>query len=505
MFRWKKLTAVAVVAGLALTGCAAQGGDSPAESTTLTLGAILAPTSFSAQDANWANQAPFLQAAYDTLLRAEPDGTVVGMLATEWSYDETNTKLTLKLRDDVTFSDGTKFTADAAMQNLDRFKTGASPDASRLAAYDSSVAVDDTTLEITLTAPDPAFVNYLTTDAGLVQSPDSFGNDDIATNPVGSGPYILDTAKSVTGTSYVYTSNPDYWAPELKHYDNLVINVYGDPTAAVNAVKAGEVNGMKLANNDALAEVEGAGFDLTPFELDWTGFILFDRGGTMAPELGNVKVRQAMSWAFDREALLTALAGGRGTLTNQIFPVTSEAYDAELDSTYGYDVEKAKDLLTEAGYPNGFTISLPNTSLAPPAWWALMEQQLADVGITVNYTDTGTNFISDILAPKFGATWMQLEQQQDWQLINFAVAPTATFNPFKYSDPIVDGYIADIAAAAPEDQGAIAAELNKYIVEQAWFIPWYRIESNFATDANTDVVAQAGNAYPYLWSFTPSK
>jgi peptide/nickel transport system substrate-binding protein len=134
-----------------------------------------------------------------------------------------------------------------------------------------------------------------------------------------------------------------------------------------------------------------------------------------------------------------------------------------------------------------------------------MEQQLADVGITVNYTDTGTNFISDILAPKFGATWMQLEQQQDWQLINFAVAPTATFNPFKYSDPIVDGYIADIAAAAPEDQGAIAAELNKYIVEQAWFIPWYRIESNFATDANTDVVAQAGNAYPYLWSFTPSK
>ena len=72
-----------------------------------------------------------------------------------------------------------------------------------------------------------------------------------ATTPVGSGPYVLDTAATVTGTTYSYTKNPDYWNPDVQHYDNLVINVLDDPTAALNAIKAGEANGVKLVDNDA--------------------------------------------------------------------------------------------------------------------------------------------------------------------------------------------------------------------------------------------------------------
>src|SRR2546422_262559 len=81
-----------------------------------------------------------------------------------------------------------------------------------LAPLKTAKAVDATTLELTLSAPDPAFLNYLSKDASFMQSPKSFGNADIATNPVGSGPYMLDTAATVTGTSYTYKSNPDYWA-----------------------------------------------------------------------------------------------------------------------------------------------------------------------------------------------------------------------------------------------------------------------------------------------------
>jgi peptide/nickel transport system substrate-binding protein len=119
------MAAIVAAVALSLTGCGA-GGDSSAEqsSQTLTLGTLMAPKSFAASDSDFANVSPFYQAVYDTLLRMEPDGTLVPMLATEWTYNEDKTVLTLKLRDDVKFTDGTPFNAEAAKQNLERFKTG---------------------------------------------------------------------------------------------------------------------------------------------------------------------------------------------------------------------------------------------------------------------------------------------------------------------------------------------------------------------------------------------
>ena len=84
----------------------------------------------------------------------------------------------------------------------------------------------------------------------------------------------------------------------------------------------------------------------------------------MDPALGDVKVRQALNYAFDREGLLTALQFDHGTVTTQVFPATSDAYDPELDSYYDYDPEKAKELLAEAGYPDGLTISMPAVTAA---------------------------------------------------------------------------------------------------------------------------------------------
>ena len=84
---------------------------------------------------------------------------------------------------------------------------------------------------------------------------------------------------------------------------------------------------------------------------------------------------------------------------------------------------------------------MPNTSALPAATWTLIAQQLKDVGITANFTDAGNNFISDVLAPKYAATWLQLQQDPDWQLITFEITPTATFNPFKYTNPDVAALI----------------------------------------------------------------
>ena len=208
MIRWKKAAAaaaIAVTAALALSSCAGGGtdggGGDGAGGGTLTLGAIIAPTTFDPAGSEWGNRSPFYQAVYDTLLLATPAGTIEPWLATEWAYNDDNTVLTLTLRDDVTFTDGSTLTGDVVVKNLQRFKDGTSPDAGYFAGVSSFEAPDDTTVVITLSAPDPAMLNYLTRDPGLVGAEASLDSADIATNPVGSGPYVLDTAATVTGTT----------------------------------------------------------------------------------------------------------------------------------------------------------------------------------------------------------------------------------------------------------------------------------------------------------------
>ena len=163
MIRWKKAAAAAAIAvttALAVTSCAGGGtdggGGEGGSGGTLTLGALFAPTTYDPSGAEWGNRSPYYQAVFDTLLLATPEGTIEPWLATEWSYNEDNTVLTLTLRDDVTFTDGSKLTGDVVVGNLQRFKEGTSPDAGYFAGVASFEAPDDTTVVITLSAPDPA-------------------------------------------------------------------------------------------------------------------------------------------------------------------------------------------------------------------------------------------------------------------------------------------------------------------------------------------------------------
>ncbi|TIC85481.1 ABC transporter substrate-binding protein [Nocardioides sp. GY 10127] len=507
MFRYKATAALAVTALLTLSAC---GGGSSSDSSSadggsLTLTAVAAPTSMDVSKAEWGNRSPFYQASYDTLLYMSADGEVEPWLATDYSYNDDNTELTLTLRDDVTFTDGSTLTAKLVKENLERFQSGTSPDASYLAGITGISTPDDTTVVLKMAEPNPALVDYLTRDPGLIEAASMFKADDADTNPVGSGPYVLDTKASVTGTTYVYTANPDYWNADAVTYDDLTINVITDATAALNTVRSGEANGVKLVNNDSLDEVQSAGWTVNANELDVAGLLLLDRAGSQNKALGDVKVRQAINYAIDRAGLLTALQDGNGTVTEQMFPASSAAYDESLDSYYSYDPEKAKELLAEAGYADGVTIEMPSASALGATTYTLIKQELADVGITVKYTEVPVeNFIADLLAPKYVASYMPLEQNPDWQLIQFMISPTAVFNPYHYSDDTVNKLLKEIQYGDTATQEAKAAELNKYLVEQAWFAPFYRVQGSFATDANTTVTMSTTNAYPSLFDFQPA-
>lgn len=473
----------------------------------LRLAAAIAPTSEAASEASWANASPYYQAVYDTLLRETPDGTIEPWLATSYQYDAARTELTLKLRTGVTFTDGTPFNAAAAAANIMRFAKGTSPDAGNLAAVKSAVAVDPTTVKITLTTPDPGIVLALSQDGGLQESPKHFGASDEKTNPVGSGPYVLDTGATVIGSKYVYTKNPHYWAPKDQHYNQIQINVYGNQQTTVNAIQGKQIDFSQLLDSSANKTIEASGYTIKQAPSNgWTGLVLADRDGKVVSALGNVKVRQAINYAINRPELGKAIGGEGATATTQIFAPATTAYDKSLDGRYPYDPAKAKQLLAEAGYPNGFSLSSPEFALGGNATAAydLTKQQLAAVGIKINYDNANlATAVQDIGGGKWGAFVFILGASDTWSTIKGEVT-NPVFNPFKTGNTTTQRLITTVQTASDAQARQAAQQLNAYLVDQAWFAPFFRGVGNFAVAPGTDVQLQPDNAYPYLWNFTPT-
>jgi peptide/nickel transport system substrate-binding protein len=506
-FKLAPIAAAAAALAMALTGCAgsSSGGDQQAPKD-LVLGNIVAPATFQASAARWPNDSVYLQAAYDPLVKIAANGTdVEPNLATKWSYNEDKTVLTLTLRSDVKFTDGTPFTAEIAAQNLLRYKNGTGNQASLLADVTDVKATDPTTLVITLKQADPALLIALGQAAGLVESPKAFDAPDVKTNPVGTGPYVLDTGKTVVGSSYVYTKNPDYWNPSSVHYDSVTVKVLTDPSAMLNALRGKQLNAGLISDNTIIDQVKSAGYTTIEQQPNFTGLMLLDRAGKINPALANVKVRQAINHAIDRDAMLKAIGKGHGSTTQQVFRPDTPGFDESLESTYGYDPAKAKQLLTEAGYANGVTLTLPTSAGQGSDVWPLLQQQLGEVGIKTEFVDVGQNLIADLLGGKYAAGYIQLRRDPaGWFNVKNLLAPNAVWNPFKYQDPKVDQLIATIRSSSGDTQSSALKELNKHIVEQAWFNPWYAGTSYFASDKKTNVTLSLASTFPNIWDFKPA-
>ena len=510
MFHRKKWPGVAAGVALAVAGplvLSACGG-AQGSSSTLTLGVITPATTFEAPDMNWGNESTYNQAVYDSLVQASPTGVIEPHLATAWSYNADKTVLTMTLRTGVKFTDGTPFDASVAAQNLEAFQKGTSNNAGFLINMASATAESPTKLVIKLKQPDPAFLTYLGQAAGSQESPKAWKSPTASTVPVGSGPYVLDTKATVVGSSYVFTANPDYWDKAEQHYSKVVMNVYTTQTTILDAIEGGQVNAANTFDDTTIPQIQNAGFTVYPLQLNWAGLSLFDRDGKMSGPLGKVQVRQAINMAFDRAALLKDMSNGYGAVTTQVFPTNSPGYEKSLESYYRFDPAKAKQLLAEAGYPHGFTLAMPSITAAfGSATYALIQAELANIGIKVDYTDyQGPTIFTAILAPKYPATYFTLEEDPvPWQMAQFLLTKDATFNPFHSTNGTVAGYLSTMQTGSSAQAATAAKALNRYMVENAWFAPFFRPQSSFVADSHTNVKVQAGNAVPYLWNITPKE
>lgn len=495
------IVAAATVVGLALAGCS--GGADPADDATphvLTLGATVDAASWDPADAEFGNRIQYLQPVYDSLLHITPELEIEPWLATSFEYNDDATELTLELRDDVVFSDGEAFDADAAKANLEHFKTGTGQNSITLGAVESIEVTGDYSLVLSLTAPDPALLRNLALVSGMQASPAALDDPDLKTTPVGSGPYLLDASGTTTGSQYTYTRNPDYWNAEAYPFDEIVIKPLSDLTARLNALKSGEIDAA-LADAKSAGEAEASGLTVNTIQGDWQGLFIVDRDGTKVPALADPRVRQAINYALDGDGILTSLRLDQGESTTQIFSPTSLAYDASLDDAYPFDPEKARELLAEAGYPDGFTITMPEFAGFADLN-AVVFQQLGDVGITVQPEPVAPDqVISALLSGQYPMFIFSWGSSNAWQDVLKLVQPTAPWNMYKNETPELDALIADAQATGSEE--AFQA-ISEYLVDEAWFAPWYVQNNVYLSTSDVTVTMQPQNVVPYIGNFAPA-
>jgi peptide/nickel transport system substrate-binding protein len=208
---------------------------------------------------------------------------------------------------------------------------------------------------------------------------------------------------------------------------------------------------------------------------------------------------------MDRESIIKAVKGGLGTATVQVFAPGSTGYDKSLDGTYDYDVDKAKKLMADAGYADGFTMTLPDFSPVFPHEQAAMTEALAAINIKVTYAPvTADQVVGSIIGGQWPANFFTLTSSSPFEMIGLTLTQQSPFNPFKSADPKVDQLVQEAFSSTGDAQSAALQKLSGYLVDQAWFAPWYAAEGAYVTTTDVAVQAVPGVSVPPLSSLTPA-
>lgn len=298
---------------------------------------------------------------FETLINFGEQDTEIGPgLASEWEASEDGLKHTLKLREGVKFHDGTDFNADAVVFNFDRWSSG---DAGQFPYYESQFgdkvkevkAVDEHTVEFNLNSPIAPFYKNLAMSPFGIASPAAIEKhgEKFIENPVGTGPFMFKEWKRNDRITIV--KNDQFWQEGLPKLDQVIFRSIPENSARLNALSSGEVDLIDGVNFSDISQIE-SNPDLQVFERPTLNVAYLGLTNTRGP-LKEKLVRQALNHAVDKKALIEAFyAGAADPATNPMPPVVAGYNDAVQD--YPYDPEKAKELLKEAGYENGFEMEL---------------------------------------------------------------------------------------------------------------------------------------------------
>ncbi|WP_436791158.1 ABC transporter substrate-binding protein [Yinghuangia sp. YIM S10712] len=480
--RYAPVAALTSCVLLATAACGGTSNGSAAGTDKLSLAILGSPNSFEVTQLSDGQPAYIWGSVYDTLLYTDNKGQLQPNAAESWAYTDGGRTLTLKLRQGMKFSNGHVVNAAGVKASLDYVRTTPGQQQNALTSIDAIETPDEATVVLKLKHPDAALLPSLAMGAGVIADPATMKDPSAALNPIGSGPYILDKAATVNGASYVLKKRDDYWNAKAYPFETVQIKVMGDRTAAVNALQAGELNAGTVESTQ-VDQVKSAGFDVTVVPATSLGaLVLADRDGTIAKPLADVRVRQAINMAFDRQKMVTQFLRGVGQPTEQYVNPKSPVYDPALNTTYPFDPAGAKRLLAEAGYSDGFSVTMPSLYYTKP-FEPTIGQALKDIGINVTWepvpaTDSNIALTSGKYAMYFTADGLNAVPIDTKKYFS----PGGYRNPFHTQNPEISALLLE---ASGEQDPAKATEafkkINAYGTQNGWYAPIFNIGSSWVT------------------------
>ena len=361
-----------------LTACNGGGSDTPGGSAkdSLVVGFPQEPATWNyLQDEATAIKSLLVYNVLEPLLQKTQDGALEPLLAESYNADSAGTTYRFTLRE-ATFHNGDPVTADDVVYSLKQAKAATATGVSGpLQLVESINAVDDSTVEVKLSKPSRAFLQALSTASGIVIPKDSAG--DLASTPVGTGPFKFDTWKN--GVSVSLTRNDDYWgdAPAIKTVDWRFVP---DENAEVNSLLAGDLDlAVVVGDGTQRAEsVENAdGYTVNTIVNGQESYVALN---SKSPKFQDPRIRQAIAYAIDRQPIVDGTSNGFGEPSCVMVNPPTEAWQTDY-CPYPTDPDEARELLQEAGAED-LTIEYPYIGMFSQGF-QIIKQQLNDVGIDV--------------------------------------------------------------------------------------------------------------------------
>lgn len=381
---------------------------------------------------------------FEGLTRFTSDGSVVPDLAEGWDVSDDGLVYTFRLHDGVTFHDGSAFDAEDVKFSLDRARAADSTNAQKaLFAQIADVAVvDPLTVRVTLSQPNGALPFNLAWGDAVIVAPETAGGN--ATNPVGTGPFRF--GQWVQGDRVELVRNDAYWGEEPA-LAKATFRFISDPAAAYSAMLAGDVDvftGYPAPENLAQFQAD-PNFQVLVGSTEGETILAMNNA---KPPFDDIRVREAVAHAIDRQAIIDGAMFGYGTPIGTHFAPHNPAY-VDLTAQSAYDPDRARALLAEAGLPDGFTTTL---KLPPPAYarrgGEIIASQLRAVGIDAQIANVEwAQWIEDVFTNKnYDLTIVSHTEPMD---IGIYANPDYYF---QYDSPEFQTIIADLTKATDEGE-----------------------------------------------------
>lgn len=444
--------------------------EEPVRGGELVMGYATDASSFDPILGNAGSDHVLLYPIYDTLIRFDKDLQPQPGLAKSWEIEDEKT-IVLHLQEGVVFHDGTPFDAEAVKFNLERANSEESR-VSDLKNLESVEVVDPHTVKLHLKQPDSSIILALSDRTGMMVSPAAvkkYGKD-YAQHPVGTGPFKLVSYQR--NNEIRYEAFKDYWQKGLPYLEKLTVKIMPDENTRINALKSGQIDlsfPMSPANLASLEKDPSLVVESHP-EVAYHKIYL----NTTKPPFDNKKVRQALNYAIDREALVKAVSFGRAEPSYQPFPKGYWAHDPGI--TIPYDPEKAKQLLKEAGVGKvSFVMPyFPSGSYERLA--QVIRGQLEKVGIEVQLqpmelTKGVSEYFQEKRHPSYLSRWTGRPDPQ--QTVSLIFSKDGYYNTGGQTTPELEELIKKAAATYEQEERAkLYAEIARIgILEEAMHIP----------------------------------